>query len=114
MGSRRPTVGRQAVPWTAASSLPSSSSASPLAVSSLSAQTQTRSRLTSPGYGELRVGSKFSNRRKREIVTGLSVLSNFEILRRRYLDSMERARLRANQRKRSQIQQNQSFLQNIG
>ena len=37
-----------------------------------------------------------------------------QILRRRYIDTMERARVRANQRKRSQIEQNNSFLQNVG
>ena len=37
-----------------------------------------------------------------------------QILRRRYIDTMERARVRANQRKQSQIEQNNSFLQNVG
>merc|ERR1712130_305332 len=46
-----------------------------------------------------------------EPLTGISITNNFEILRRRYIDTMERARVRANQRKRSQIEQNNSFLQ---
>jgi len=49
-----------------------------------------------------------------EPLTGISITNNFEILRRRYIDTMERARVRANQRKRSQIEQNNSFLQNVG
>ena len=39
---------------------------------------------------------------------------SLQILRRRYIDTMERARIRANQRKRSQIEQNSNFLQNVG
>jgi len=49
-----------------------------------------------------------------EPLTGISITNNFEILRRRYIDTMERARIRANQRKRSQIEQNSNFLQNVG
>merc|ERR1712223_1388626 len=49
-----------------------------------------------------------------EPLTGISITNNFEILRRRYIDTMERARIRVNQRKRSQIEQNSNFLQNVG
>jgi len=59
-------------------------------------------------------GSRVRREARVEPLTGISITNNFEILRRRYIDTMERARVRANQRKRSQIEQNNSFLQNVG
>merc|ERR1711894_235383 len=65
--------------------------------------------------GELNAEESRVRREARlEPLTGISITNNFEILRRRYIDTMERARVRANQRKRSQIEQNNSFLQNVG
>eukprot|EP00090_Calanus_glacialis_P020049 TRINITY_DN30837_c0_g1_i1.p1 TRINITY_DN30837_c0_g1~~TRINITY_DN30837_c0_g1_i1.p1 ORF type:complete len:108 (+),score=16.98 TRINITY_DN30837_c0_g1_i1:68-391(+) len=62
-----------------------------------------------------------SNRQKRnahgEIRGMLSITNNFEVLRRRYLDTMkERNRQRSRQQKnnKNQIQENQSFLDTVG
>merc|ERR1712147_67760 len=60
------------------------------------------------------VESRVRREARMEPLTGISITNNFEILRRRYIDTMERARIRANQRKRSQIEQNSNFLQNVG